>query len=149
MTTKTKMVCGLVALFVAGVVVGGSAGFAAAKRKIVPQPIAEQKREQGPKRDFADKWCSKLSNDLNLTAEQVERIKPITEETSAQLKAVHVENNEHVRAIFKASHERIKSVLTPEQLTIFEQKNRERENRIRKDRENPSSKTNSLSKTKC
>jgi hypothetical protein len=62
---------------------------------------------------------------------------------------VHVENNEQVRAIFKASHERINSVLTPEQLSIFEQKNRERENRIRKDRENSSSKTNSLSKTKC
>jgi periplasmic protein CpxP/Spy len=78
---------------------------------------------------------------LNLTAEQVEKIKPITEETSAQLKAVHAENNDRVRAIFKASHERIKSVLTPEQLTIFEQKNRERENRIRKDRENSSSKS--------
>jgi Spy/CpxP family protein refolding chaperone len=135
MTTKTKMVCGLVALFLAGVVVGGSAGFAAAKRKIVPQPVAEQKRDQVPKRDFADKWCSRLSSDLNLTADQVEKIKPITEETSAQLKAVHAENNDRVRAIFKGSHERIKAILTPEQLTIFEQKNREREARIRKDRE--------------
>ena len=78
---------------------------------------------------------------MNLTPEQVEKIKPITEETSAELKAVHAENGERVRAIFKASHERIKSILTPEQLTIFEQKNRERENRIRRDREGSSSKT--------
>ena len=141
MTTKTKLVCGLVAIFAAGIVVGGSVGFTAARKSQAPAPATEQKREHGSKRDFADKWCSKLSDDLNLTAEQVEKIKPITEETSAQLKAVHAENNDRVRAIFKASHERIKSVLTPEQLTIFEQKNRERENRIRKDRENSSSKS--------
>ena len=134
MTTKTKLVCGLVAIFAAGIVVGGSVGFTAARKNQLPAPI-EQKREHGSKRDFADKWCSKLSDDLKLTAEQVEKIKPITEETSAQLKAVHAENNDRVRAIFKASHERIKAILTPEQLTIFEQKNRERENRIRKERE--------------
>jgi Spy/CpxP family protein refolding chaperone len=143
MTTKTKLVCGLVAIFAAGIVVGGSVGFTAARKSQVPTPTIEQKREHGSRRDFADKWCSKLSDDLNLTAEQVEKIKPITEETSAELKAVHVENGERVRAIFKASHERIKSILTPEQLTIFEQKNRERENRIRKDRES------STSKPKC
>jgi len=141
MTTKTKLVCGLVAIFAAGIVVGGSVGFTAARKGQVPTPATEQKREHGSKRDFADKWCSKLSGDLNLTPEQVEKIKPITEETSAELKAVHAENNDRVRAIFKASHERIKSILTPEQLTIFEQKNRERENRIRKEREGSSSKT--------
>jgi Spy/CpxP family protein refolding chaperone len=143
MTTKTKLVCGLVAIFAAGIVVGGSVGFTAARKSQAPAPATEQKREHGSKRDFADKWCSKLSDDLNLTAEQVEKIKPITEETSAQLKAVHAENNDRVRAIFKASHEKIKSILTPEQLAIFEQKNRERENRIRKDRES------STSKIKC
>ena len=135
MTTKTKLVCGLVAIFAAGIVVGGSVGFTAARKSQAPIPIAEQKKEHGSKRDFADKWCSKLSSDLNLTAEQVEKIKPITEETSAELKAVHAENNDRVRAIFKASHEKIKALLTPEQLTIFEQKNREREIRIRKERE--------------
>ena len=143
MTTKTKLVCGLVAIFAAGIVVGGSVGFTAARKSQAPAPATEQKREHGSKRDFADKWCSKLSGDLNLTAEQVEKIKPITEETSAELKAVHAENSDRVRAIFKASHEKIKSILTPEQLAIFEQKNRERENRIRKDRES------STSKIKC
>src|SRR5262245_29640455 len=125
MTTKTKLVCGLVAIFVAGIVVGGSVGFTAARKSQAPTPTADQKKEHGSTRDFADKWCSKLSGDLSLTSEQVEKIKPITEETSAQLKAVQTENNERIRAIFKVSHERIKSVLTPEQLTIFEQKNRE------------------------
>src|SRR5688572_24387681 len=129
MTTKTKLVCGLVAIFAAGIVVGGSVGFTAARKGQVPTPATEQKREHGSKRDFADKWCSKLSDDLNLTPEQVEKIKPITEDTSAQLKAVHSDNNDRVRTIFKASHQRIKAILTPEQLEIFEQKNRERENK--------------------
>ena len=142
MTTKTKMVCGLVALFAAGVVVGGSVGFAAAKKNSAPEPVAHEKREQGPKRDFADKWCSKLAGDLNLTPEQVAKIKPITQQTSAELKGVHAEQNERVRAIFKASHEQIKAILTSEQLEIFERKNREREMRFRKDRD-------SASKTNC
>ena len=127
MTTKTKMICGLVALFAAGVVVGGSVGFTAAKKTVAPKE--GERREHGSRRDFADKWCSKLSDDLNLTPEQVEKIKPITEDTSAQLKAVHSDNNDRVRTIFKASHQRIKAILTPEQLEIFEQKNRERENK--------------------
>lgn len=128
MTTKTKMICGLVALFAAGVVVGGSVGFTAAKKTAAPNEN-EQRREHGSRRDFADKWCSKLSDDLNLTPEQVEKIKPITEDTSAQLKAVHSDNNDRVRTIFKASHQRIKAILTPEQLEIFDRKNRERENK--------------------
>jgi Spy/CpxP family protein refolding chaperone len=130
MTTKTKMVCGLVALFAAGVVVGGSVGFTAAKRTAAPKET-EQRREHGSRRDFADKWCSKLSDDLNLTPEQVERIKPITEDTSAQLKAVHADNSERVRQIFKASHQKIRTILTAEQLEIFDQKNRERESKFR------------------
>jgi len=141
MTTKTKMVCGLVALFVAGAVVGGSVGFVMAK-KSVPQPVADQRREQGPKRDFADKWCSRLTEDLNLTPEQVAKIKPITQQTSAELKAIHAEQGERVRAVFKASHEQIKPILTSEQLEIFERKNREREMRFRGDK-------SSASKPKC
>jgi Spy/CpxP family protein refolding chaperone len=135
MTTKTKMLCGLVALFAAGAVVGGSVGFAAAKRKSMSQPVAEQPRA---KRDLATKWCSKLTDDLNLTPEQVAKIKPITERTSTELKALHTLHGDQVKGIFKASHEEIKALLTPEQLEIFEQKNREREMRFRKDKESAS-----------
>src|SRR5687767_9845846 len=142
MTTRMKIVCGLVAIFAAGVVVGGSVGFATAKKQSAPKPVAADRREQGPKRDFSDKWCSKLSGDLNLTPEQVAQIKPITERTSMELKALQGEHGERVRAIFKASHEQIKPILTAEQLEIFERKNREREMRFRKDKD-----TNSISKT--
>ena len=138
MTTKTKMLCGLVALFAAGVVVGGSVGFVAAKKKSTAQPIAEQRGEQGSKRYTADKWCSKLTDDLNLTPEQVAKIKPISERTFTELKALHALHGDRVKGIFKASHEEIKALLTPEQLEIFEQKNREREMRLRKDKDSSS-----------
>jgi hypothetical protein len=132
------MVCGLVAIFAAGVVVGGSVGFVTGKKKSAPQPVAAERREQGPKRDFADKWCSKLTDDLNLTPEQVDKIKPITERTSLELKTVHADHSDRVKAIFKTSHEQIKPILTSEQLEIFERKNREREKRFRGDKDSAS-----------
>ena len=43
MTTSVKLVAGLVAIFAAGVVVGGSLGFKIAKSN-PPKPVAEQPR---------------------------------------------------------------------------------------------------------
>ena len=130
MTTKAKLIAGLSAIFVAGIVVGGSAGYGYAKKGHAPK-VTEQRKEPAPKREFAEKWCSRLIDDLGLTPEQVGKIKPITEQTSAELKLVNAENHERVRAIFKASHEKIKTILTPEQLEKFEQRNREREMRYK------------------
>ena len=73
MTTKTKLVCGLVAIFAAGIVVGVSVGFTTARKSQTPTPTAEQKKEPGSR--LADKWCSKLSDDLSLTPEQIAKIK--------------------------------------------------------------------------
>src|SRR5881409_1650181 len=104
MTTKVKLISGLIALFAAGVVVGGSVGFTIGKSKIPKPPPVQQRRSNGG--DFADRMCSKLQKDLNLSDQQLARIKPIYEETSAQLKTVHAENYERVRAIFRASREK-------------------------------------------
>lgn len=152
MTTRTKIVCGLVAIFAAGIVVGGSVGFVTAKKQSAPGPVGEQRREQGPKRDFAERWCARLTDDLNLTPEQVAQIKPITERTSAELKALNALHGDRVRGIFKASHEQIRPILTPAQLEVFERKNREREKRFRgdkQDKDNASRSKDGTSRPKC
>jgi hypothetical protein len=141
MTTHIKLVCGLIAIFVAGVVVGGSLGFRIGKSS-VPAPVPEPLRRTssssgggggGPPSAFSpERMCSKLQRDLNLTEEQLAQIKPIFEQTAAQLKAVNAENFERVRAIFRASHEKMRPFLTPEQIQKLEDKDRERERRFKR-----------------
>src|SRR5687767_300107 len=110
MTTKAKLISGLAAIFAAGLVVGGTAGYAGAKAN-APKPAPQKEESQRNHRSFSDKLCSRLEKDLDLTPEQLALVKPITEQTAAQIKAVNAENSERVRAIFKASHEKIKPIL--------------------------------------
>jgi Spy/CpxP family protein refolding chaperone len=142
MTPKLKLMVGLIAIFAAGLVVGGSVGFTVGKSK-VPAPTQQVQRSDrlGPgNRDrdkerlsFTDRMCSRLKTDLNLTDEQLAQIKPIVEQTSAQVKALNEENFGRVRDIFRASHEKMKAFLTPEQIQKLEEKNREREAKWKKD----------------
>lgn len=138
MTTQFKLVLGFATLFLAGAVVGGSLGYTAGKSKAPKPPLVQEQREKkggghGRDRgDFTERMCARLEKDLNLTPEQVARIKPIYETTELELKAVNAENFDRIRAIFRASHEKIKPVLTEEQRLKFEEKNREREMRFKK-----------------
>jgi Spy/CpxP family protein refolding chaperone len=140
MTTHVKLLCGLTAIFIAGVVVGGSFGFRIGKSS-VPTTIPEPPRRAGnssgggsaaPAVFSPERMCSKLQRDLNLTEEQLAQIKPIFEQTGAQLKAVNAENFERVRAIFRASHQKMKPFLTPEQIQKLEDKDRERDRRFKR-----------------
>jgi hypothetical protein len=138
MTTHLKLLCGLIAIFVAGVVVGGSFGFRIGKSSVpttVPEPPRRVSSGSGgasPSVFSPERMCSKLQRDLNLTEEQLTEIKPIFEQTAAQLKAVNAENFERVRAIFRASHQKMKPFLTPEQIQKLEDKDRERDRRLKR-----------------
>jgi hypothetical protein len=143
MTAKTKLISGLLAIFAAGLVVGGSVGFQVAKSNAPkPPPPWGQKRDggdhRGPPRpgEFVDHMCAKLQKDLQstepLTDEQLKQIRPVFEQVDADLKVVNAENFQRVKAIFRASHERIKPFLTSNQVERVEQKKRERELRMDK-----------------
>jgi Spy/CpxP family protein refolding chaperone len=143
MTPKTKLLSGLVAIFAAGVVVGGSVGFQVAKAN-APKPLSQDKKHDphgggpGPG-DFVDHMFRKLQKDLQsadpLTEEQQKQIRPVFEQVNAELKAVNAENFQRVKAIFRASHEKIKPFLTTNQVERLEQKRRERE--LRQDKYSP------------
>jgi hypothetical protein len=142
MTAKTKLLSGLVAIFAAGVVVGGSVGFQVAKSNAPkPPPQLGQRPDdghRGPPRggDFVEHMFSKLQKDLQstepLTEEQVKQIRPIFEQVDAELKVVNAENFQRVKAIFRTSHEKIKPFLTTNQVERLEQKKRERDLRMEK-----------------
>lgn len=140
MSAKAKLISGLAAIFAAGLVVGGSVGFQVAKSN-APKPVQTTERRGDRKSggDFVAKMCSKQQKDLGLSDEQVEKIKPIYEQASAELKTVNAENFERVRGIFRATHEKIKPFLTTNQIQKLEEKNREREMRFQKhSRDKPS-----------
>jgi Spy/CpxP family protein refolding chaperone len=134
MTVKAKLISGLAAIFVAGLVVGGSVGFQVARANAPKAPPAERRDSKNGNRgsDFVERMCSRQQRDLNLSDEQLAKIKPIYEQASAELKAVNAENYERVRAIFRASHEKIKPFLTTNQVEKLEEKIRERELRFKK-----------------
>ena len=133
MTTKAKLVSGLVAIFAAGLVVGGSVGFQVAKSNAPkpPPPDRRDHRSGGNRGDFVGHMCDKLKKDLELSEEQEARIKPVWEEASAELKAVNAENFKRVRGIFRAADEKMKPFLTTNQVQTLDQKNREREMRFK------------------
>ena len=134
MTVKTKLISGLAAIFVAGLVVGGSVGFQVARSNAPAPPAPERRDGKSGNRggDFVEKMCLRQQKDLGLSDEQVAKIKPVYEQASADLKAVNAENYERVRAIYRASHERIKPFLTTNQVQKLEEKIREREIRFKK-----------------
>lgn len=134
MSVKAKLISGLAAIFIAGLVVGGSVGFQVGRSGAPKPPPREHRDGKGGNRggDFVERMCSRQQKDLGLSEEQMAKIKPIYEQASAELKDVNAENYERVRAIFRASHEKIKPLLTPEQIQKFEEKNRERELRFKK-----------------
>ena len=135
MTVKAKLISGLAAIFVAGLVVGSSVGFQVARSNAPTPPPPERRDNKGGNRgggDFVEKMCLRQQKDLGLSDEQLAQIKPVYEQASAELKAVNAENYERVRAIYRASHERIKPFLTTNQVQKLEEKIREREMRFKK-----------------
>jgi len=135
MTVKAKLISGLAAIFVAGLVVGGSVGFQVARSNAPKTAPAERRDSKGGNRgsgDFVEKMCLRQQKDLGLSEEQLAKIKPVYEQASADLKAVNAENYERVRAIYRASHERIKPFLTTNQVQKLEEKILEREMRFKK-----------------
>jgi hypothetical protein len=138
MNTKVKLVSGLVALFLAGVVVGGSVGFQVARSTTPkPTPAPQRDRKSSSSGDFVERMCSRQQRDLGLSEEQLAKIRPIYEQASIELKAVNAENYERVRAIFRASHEKIKPHLTTEQVQKLDEKIRERDMRSKKHSDKP------------
>ncbi len=64
---------------------------------------------------MADHMLDRLQNQLRLTPEQREKIKPIAEKTASELQNVRRETGQRIRDILMASHREIVPLLTPEQ----------------------------------
>jgi Spy/CpxP family protein refolding chaperone len=103
-----KITLSLVAIFLAGAVAGAFVGFKVAHQSMSNPPSQEQ---------MAARWCAELKCKLALTPEQLQKIRPIVEETMAEIKT---SVGDRMSCSLSNSSSRIACVLTPEQRVKFE-----------------------------
>lgn len=119
--TKTKAVCYLVAIFLAGAAAGTVIGYTTGKEKSHSPPP--------PKREMALFIRDDLTKRLQLTAEQVGKIQPIIEQTCSEVDVCQKESWKRVSESFKRMNQQIAAHLTEEQKKAFDDMERERRER--------------------
>ena len=118
--SRTKIALYLAAIFVAGVVTGAFGLFAVGRHMMSNPPHQDQ---------MAARWCGELQSELNLTPEQLQKIKPIVSET---LDDVRVNLMQQLSTTISNCNTRIANELTPEQKVKFERMVKEREDMLRR-----------------
>jgi len=120
--TSTKAITLLIALFLAGAMAGGFAGYNIGRRSVaVVAPVNEPKpgsRPPGgrpPPPNMRD-VRTRLVEDLTLTDEQMVKIDPIITEFTKQLEEMNKRNWNDLWLAVSNRDERIKPFLTPEQI---------------------------------
>jgi Spy/CpxP family protein refolding chaperone len=105
-TLQWKLVAGFLLVFLAGGVTGAFFGMAHARRHFF----------QAPHRAFLkDRMGERLRVQLKLTPEQVEKISPIVDKTSAELETIRTETAQRVHETMAQAHRDMATNLTDEQ----------------------------------
>ena len=123
MLAKKTAILYLVAVFVAGLLAGGAAGFCLGKRNAFTPPRPQ---------DMATHMCDRLKSKLHLTPDQEKRIEPLVREAATELESVFCSTAERMTEVFRKLNERQKQFLTPEQQTLLEELERERQQSFHK-----------------
>lgn len=101
-----KLIAGFLLVFVAGGVTGAFVGGSYARRHFFelhhPERIGGRMKER-------------LRAELNLTPEQLEKISPIIDKTTAQLRDIRRDTGQRVRAIIADAHSQMGAELSDEQ----------------------------------
>lgn len=105
--------------------------FLAGQTNAAPQ-TPPQGREAMGAATSPDAHLQMLSEKLNLTEDQKEKVKPILQDQAQQMKAIHNDPSltseqkaAKKKAIHETTHDQINAVLTPEQQEKFKQMKRE------------------------
>jgi hypothetical protein len=85
--------------------------------------------------DFRHRYVSEMHSKLNLTPSQVTQLETILDETKAKFKAVKDSYRPAMLEIKKEQVSRVKSILTPQQIPIYNRLVAEREQRMKEQEE--------------
>jgi hypothetical protein len=111
--TNRKAVALLALVFSLGIGLG-AVGHMAAERDVF---AARQRNNTRSERKF----LNRLSNDLQLSAEQQQQLNAVLADTKARYDAIRQSVNPQYQQIREQSNERIREVLNPEQRAAFDQ----------------------------
>lgn len=109
---RWKIVLSFVAVFLAGALVGGAVTLRLAHEHFFRPPRPA---------DMVAHIIKELRTELELTPEQVEKIQPIVEKSTAEAEQYRHQIFQRLQTIFDASDDAIKAQLTNAQITKFEQ----------------------------
>jgi len=118
--TPRQLIAYLMAIFVFGTAAGAIGGYSWGKRSVARWPDRSKMRE---------KIQAKITADLGLSSEQVARLAPLIDRHMEELDSLNQEHHRQIGASMSRQRDRIAGILTPEQRTVFEAKEREREQR--------------------
>jgi len=117
--TKGKAIGYLTAIFVAGCLAGSFAGFGYGRRATARPPSP---------RAMTTHILNHLRAELKLTDDQMAKITPVVEQTSAEIRAIHESSGKNVLALVQKSDQQIGAFLDDDQKRKLAelQKNREK-----------------------
>lgn len=85
--------------------------------------------------DFRHRYVSEMKSKLKLTQDQINRLEVILDETKAQYKAVRDESRPAMLKIKEEQIRRVQSILTPQQVPVYQGLVAERERKYREQEE--------------
>jgi Spy/CpxP family protein refolding chaperone len=116
-----------IALYLFVVFVSGSVLGALGYRLYSP-PTTRSNAKLSPE-EWRRQNIEEMRQKLNLTADQLQRVNAVYDETHSRFEAAHNTHNQVVKQIREEHVSRIRALLTPEQLPKYEQLRAEREQR--------------------
>lgn len=128
--SRQRLIIGFVLAFAAGMVIGAVVGAITQLEYMKRNPF-----HLGPPSPQSLKHAilNRLSNDLGLSAAQVEKIKPILDSLHQEMETLRENNRPLIQQHIKNTDAKIEALLSPEQVTKFKEFQKRMRKRFRRD----------------
>lgn len=100
---------------------------------LAAQPVRARAQNRPVRGVSAERVVSRLSQELNLTQEQEERLRPVIEESAEKRREIFKDMRSRMEELDKSTDEKLSGILTEEQMEEYRNMREERRER-RKDR---------------
>lgn len=131
MNKPWKVILAFLGVFLAGAVFGGFLSMRVARRFMENPPLREPGQPGG---QFSPQVLKRLSERLDLTPAQEEKIRPILKQTEEEMRRLRQSGFRETIAVAERMHEQVAALLTPEQKTKLDAMRLEMRERWSKDR---------------
>jgi hypothetical protein len=121
MNSRRTAVLYLAGVFLAGGLTGGFGGYALGRRPIFRPPNPQS---------MAEHLVGHFRNELNLSEDQVTKVRPLVEQATAEADTIHAATFERVHGVMTNLNRRIEEFLTPEQRQKLAERERQLQDRF-------------------